>query len=83
MNRQDNKKDIWDKLGSIAGLIASVLVPIVVVVVGNEYSTTIKYSENSVKFTELAIKVLDNKPTDENKNLRLWAIDILNEYSGV
>jgi hypothetical protein len=77
------QKDIWDKLSSIAGLIASVLIPIVVVVIGNEYSATIRYSENSVQYTELAIKVLDNQPTEENRNLRLWAIDILNLYSGV
>jgi hypothetical protein len=77
------QKDIWDKLSSIAGLIASVLIPIVVVVIGNEYSATIRYSENSVQYTELAIKVLDNQPTEENRNLRLWAIDILNQYSGV
>jgi len=83
MEKSVKQKDTWDKLSSIAGLMASVLIPIVVVVVGNEYSATIKYAENSIKYTELAITVLDNKPTEENKNLRLWAIDVLNEYSGV
>jgi hypothetical protein len=83
MEKSVMHKDIWDKLSSITGLMASVLIPIVVVVVANEYSATIKYAENSVKYTELAIKVLDNKPTEENRNLRLWAIDVLNEYSGI
>jgi len=52
------KKDVWDKLGALSALIASVLVPVVIVVVGNLYTSAMKQSENRVKYTELAIAIL-------------------------
>lgn len=77
------KKDVWDKLTALSALIASVLVPIVLAVVGQAYTSTLKESENRVKYTELAISMLKDKPTPETQDVRAWAIDVVNQYSGV
>jgi hypothetical protein len=77
------RKDIWDKITALSALIASVFVPIVLAVVGQAYTTAMKQSENRVKYTELAISILKDKPTSETQDVRAWAIDVVNEYSGV
>jgi len=83
MNSNQHKKDLWGKLGPLSALLASVFIPLVIVIVGNEYSSAIKESENRVRYTELSIKILNEKPKEDNKNVRRWAIDVLNKYSGV
>lgn len=76
-------KDQWDKLKVMSGLLASLLVPVVIAFVGNEYSSALKESENRLRYTELAIEILNEPPTGTNKNIRGWAIDVVNKYSGV
>jgi hypothetical protein len=76
-------KDIWDKIPALSALLASVLVPIVLAVIGNAYTNALKQSENKVKYTELAISILRDKPTQETQDVRAWAIDVINQYSGV
>lgn len=43
----------------------------------------IKEREIQGKFVELAVGILSEPPTEENKNIRNWSIDVINEYSGV
>jgi hypothetical protein len=76
-------KDIWDKIPALSALLASMLVPIVLAVIGNAYTNALKQSENKVKYTELAISILRDKPTQETQDVRAWAIDVINQYSGV
>jgi hypothetical protein len=76
-------KDAWDKMSALSALLASVLVPVVIAIVGNSYTNTLKQSENRVKYTELAISILKDKPTPETQDVRAWAIDVINLYSGV
>jgi hypothetical protein len=76
-------KDIWDKIPAVSALLASVLVPIVLAVIGNAYTNAVKQSENKVKYTELAISILKDKPSQETQDVRAWAIDVINQYSGV
>jgi len=76
-------KDIWDKLTTLSVLFASVLVPVVLAFVGHAYTNALKQAENRVKYTELAISILKEKPTDETKDVRAWAVDVINQYSGV
>ena len=59
------------------------LVPVVVAVVANSYSSVIKQAENRVKYTELAINILQEEPDEQTQAVRAWAIDIVNRYSGV
>jgi hypothetical protein len=79
----ENQKDLWDKLKISSTIIAATLVPIIIVIVGNWYTTAIKNSENNLKYTELAIRILSEAPNKNNQNMRNWAIDLINNYSGV
>lgn len=76
-------KDIWDKLPPLSALIASVLVPIALAVIGNSYATAMKEAENRVKYTELAIGILKEKPSPDTQGVREWAINVASQYSGV
>ena len=76
-------KDMWDKMSALSALLASVLVPVVLAVVGNAYTNALKQAENRVRYTELAISILKDEPTSETQDVRAWAIDVINQYSGV
>jgi uncharacterized protein YjbI with pentapeptide repeats len=80
---ETKKKDIWDKMVSLSTLLASVLVPVVLAIVGNAYTNAMKQSENRVKYTELAMNILKEKPSPDTEALRGWAIEVVNQYSGV
>ncbi|MEO1051223.1 MAG: N-acetylmuramoyl-L-alanine amidase [Bacteroidota bacterium] len=80
---QQDKKDIWEILKSLSTIIAALAVPIVVACIGSQYNKAIKDREVEGKFVELAVKILDNEPKEESKNIRVWATLVINKYSGV
>lgn len=76
-------KDAWDKMQSLAALIASIFVPLAVAFVGNSYANAMKEAENKLRYVELAINILRADPTRENNALRGWAVEILSSQSAV
>src|SRR5688572_5937345 len=80
---QSEPRDIWGKMTAVSALVASLLIPIVVVIVGNSFSRAIKESENRVKYLELAIGILRTAPSSETEHLRRWAIEVMDKYSEV
>ena len=74
-------KDFWDKLKA-AGV--ALLVPIVGVV-GHQVNVAIKERDAQIKTLELAMGVLaqDPGPQQETRELRKWAMDVIDAYSGV
>lgn len=63
--------------------IATILMPFVIALVGHLYTSSLKEREINLQFVELSIGILSEEPTPENKNLRGWAIDVINEHSDV
>jgi lysozyme len=63
----------------LAGIISSVLIPLI----GFYYTSRDKEREVSKGFVEIATKILSDKPTDDNKPLREWAIALIDNYSAV
>ena len=57
--------------------------PLVIALVGNWYTAAIKEAENRVKYTELAISILKDSPEEDKNEVREWAVDVINQYSGV
>ncbi|QIL75868.1 tetratricopeptide repeat protein [Hymenobacter sp. HDW8] len=82
MDKENQSADNWDKLKTISGLIASVLIPVVLAIIGNNFSNAIKEREIQAKYVELAINIL-NQETDKNERTKSWAVKIINEYSSV
>ncbi len=74
---------MFEKLNKYSGLIATIIIPIVLAFVANQYNSAIKEREVQGKFVELAVDILKQKPTKENHNIRIWATSILDMYSGV
>jgi hypothetical protein len=74
---QENSKDWWDK----TKIIASVCTPIVIIVSGVVINSALKKSEIRVKYVEVAVSILKDKPRDDTKALRNWAIDVLESNS--
>lgn len=67
-----------------AATIASlILVPVVLAILGNSYTQAVKEREIQAKFVELAIGILNAEPKRETANIRLWAIQVVNLYSGI
>ena len=82
-NSISKKKDIWDKLKIIASSISLLIIPILLGIITYNIQSSLKQKDVQIRFVELAIKVLSEKPNDSSKDLRRWATDILDRYSGV
>lgn len=77
---QSNK---WEKLKVVSNAAAIVIIPLVIAFLGNLFSQSMKEKEIQGRFVELSLQILKEKPSDENKNIRKWAVDVINKYSGV
>ncbi len=77
------KKDFIGQLSKLSPFIASVLIPLVLALIGNWISISLKDSENNMKMIEIAAKILEAKPDKEVKATRQWAISILKKHSTV
>lgn len=64
-------------------LIEKIILPLALGGVGWYYTNTTKAIENEAKYVELAVGILSEQPTKENQEMRRWAIEIINEYSGI
>jgi hypothetical protein len=82
---EENKKDLisLEKVKVVNTLIASIVIPVVVILIGNWYSVESKKRETQAKYVELAINILSQEPKDNSVNTRKWAIEIINRYSEV
>lgn len=72
-----------EKLNRFSPLIATIVIPIVLAFIGNQYTAAVKEREVQGEFVALAVDILKQKPTAENRNIREWATSILDKYSGV
>lgn len=73
----------WEKVKIAAHIAASVFIPLVIALSGYWVSTAIKERETQARYVELAIGVLTKKPEDQSKELRGWAITVLDRFSPV
>lgn len=75
----NDKKDSWDivKIISVAAVAPSVALA------GYLLSADVKVQEVEAKYVELAIGILKEPKNQTEPSVREWAIDIVNEYSGV
>jgi peptidoglycan L-alanyl-D-glutamate endopeptidase CwlK len=62
---------------------SSVISAIAIPVVGYWVSSALKNKEIEGKFVELAVTILKEEPKPSQLNLRHWATEIINHYSGI
>lgn len=77
----------WQKLEVLSKVVAAIFIPLAVAYLGNQVATANKQRDSETKFVELATAILNKEPgthqTPESKNLRKWAVDVINRFSGV
>src|SRR4051812_45617892 len=71
------------KIKDIAIAVSSVISAVAIPIVGYWVSSAVKNKEIEGKFVELAVSILKEEPKSSQLNLRQWATDIINHYSGV
>jgi hypothetical protein len=79
--------DGWQKLEVLSKVVAAVMIPLAVAYLGNQVATANKQRESETKFVELATTILANEPgsnqSEDSKNLRRWAVAVIDRFSGV
>ena len=73
----------WEKTKSVATILSAVAIPVVLLVIGNVFTSALKEREVQGKFVEIAVAILKEPPQPETRPLRSWATDVINKYSGV
>src|SRR5437867_10411895 len=68
---------------NLSSAIATLVLPVVIAVMGQRYTSALKEREIESKYVELATGILREQPTDQNKALREWATQVIDQYSGV
>ena len=85
-NGESKKRQLsgWEKAEIIAKIFSLVLIPIVLVVGGWLIQTKIAHTNTEQEYVKLAISILNNKQeNNDSKELRNWAVDLLNKYSPI
>jgi hypothetical protein len=73
----------WEKAKIVSVILATVVIPLAVALVGNWYSKALKEREIQVRYVEIALEILSKEPTEKNTYLRQWAIDVIDFYSDI
>ena len=73
----------YEKIRVLGNLAATILIPLVIALVANWYTSAIKDRELSAKYITLAIGILREEPKKGSEEIRKWAIDTVNMYSKV
>jgi len=77
----ENLSPLWSKLKVISLLIASIIIPITVTIIGNSYTSALKQNEVGARYIGLAIGILSEPPSEDNMAIRNWAIETIDYYS--
>ena len=95
MGEEDRKLSSgWYKWEIVGKICAGIVIPIAVVLISYLYSDYLKEKEiiNSnaarekeiqTRYIEIASQILQQKPDESNKGIRLWAIEIFKKYSPI
>lgn len=79
----NEKNQFWNIVRTVTTLIASLLIPLVVVLITQLYTGAEAKREREARYVELAIEILRGKPQEETTAIRAWAIEIVSRYSPV
>lgn len=86
MPDENNKDDLplgWKKAKVFSEILFSILLPAVVASVGLLLNSSISREEVKIKYINIATGILEKPPSDKNKEIRTWAVGIINHYAAV
>ena len=79
----DSLPPIWQKMRVASTMVASIVIPLVLALVGQSYTAALKQNEIGARYVDMAITILKEPPGPENTGLRRWAIGVINYNSQV
>lgn len=68
---------------TVITLLSAVIIPVLLAYLGSRFTNVQKERDIQAQFVKIAVDILQAPPTRENKNVREWATQIINQYSGV
>lgn len=79
----DDKSSRLELYKLIVTLVASILIPLMIFIVGKSIEKSLKDRELALKYVEISVGILTESPAPETKNLRDWAIKNINKYAEI
>lgn len=73
----------WEKTKIVSGAMAALAVPTAIALMAHLYGAAMKERELQGAFVHIAVDLLNSLPTEDSKNLRIWAEKVVDKYSGV
>lgn len=64
-------------------MLATIAIPLVIFIVGEDVKSSVKSKELETKYIELSVDILKETPSPETASLRRWAIENINKYSEI
>ncbi|GLI37499.1 hypothetical protein GHYDROH2_10000 [Geobacter hydrogenophilus] len=64
-------------------IFVTAIIPIAIAFSSNQIAVSIKEKELKSKYIEMALDVLKTPPSENRKNMRQWAIQVINKYSEI
>ncbi len=83
MSEEVKPKNWLDILNVLTKLFATIIIPLVIFFVSQSYTKAQVDNQVSSDYIKMGVGLLSTKPTDDNVALRLWAIELINEYSTI
>lgn len=75
------KEQTW--LDIVIKAIAAIGIPLVLLSIGNDFTSSLKEREVRHELVKVAVGILQQEPKPETEDLRRWAAQVVNDYSGV
>ncbi len=72
-----------DILKLLTTIVASIAIPVVLLIVGKGIEGSVKNKELETKYVEISVGILTEPPNPETSNLRKWAIENINKYAEI
>ena len=59
-----------ERIKALTGILAVVVIPLLLGIIANSYSKSLKERELEGKFVELAVRILSDSPSEDNRSIR-------------
>lgn len=79
----DEKEPLHKIALSWATTASLIIIPIVIAYMANSYQEEMSRQKMNSEYVALAINILKEPPKPETKELRTWAVDIIDHYSEI
>ena len=81
MNAHRKQGDLWDLAERITRILSLLAIPVVIAVVGGLIQSSLGRKTVSQQYVQVAVSILTSKEKLDDKSLRSWAVDLLNDNS--